>query len=113
MQGSIAVDEYCEYWKHNLASTREVSRSEWAGYWASLEGARIVDASDKANFDAVFTNTSRQKAHPRPGISCEYQRSLKDAKRLDSGDKFVNLVRGRVNELLKALRAPAIPVDAQ
>jgi hypothetical protein len=104
----LSVREYCNYWAHNMANTREVSRAEWEGYWATLEEAQIVEAADKAEFDSIFTNTSRQKAHPRPGIRCEYRWSLKDAKHLDAGNKFVKLVRDRVNELLNALGAPPI-----
>jgi len=105
---SLSVDEYCSYWERNMVGTREVNRTEWEDYWARLEGAKIVEAADKVEFDSVFTNTSRQKAHPRPGIRCEYRWPLKDIRHLDTGDRFVKVVRDGVNKLLVALRAPPI-----
>ncbi len=108
----LPVDQYCEYWVREMPRTREINRSDWEAYWKTLEAAKIVDPSEKAKFDAEFSNTQRQKAHPRPGLGCEYRWLLKEAKAIDDlGDKFIETVRGRVNQLLVALRAPQIGVE--
>jgi hypothetical protein len=108
MKTPVLVDDYCEYWLREMASTREVNRDEWEEYWSRLEAAQMVQAQDKTTFDAEFTQTKRQKAHPRPGLRCEYRWPLKEAKRLDDRNKFVGAVRDRVNQMLEALRAPPL-----
>jgi len=108
MTTTLSVDAYCEYWLREMVRTREVNRDEWEEYWSSLQAAQIVQARDKNTFDAEFTLTKRQKAHPRPGLRCEYRWPLKEAKRLDDRNKFTEAVRDRVNQMLEALRAPPI-----
>lgn len=54
----------------------------------------------------------RQKAHPRPGQFCEYRWSLSDATRMDERGLLVGEVRNRINQMLGALRAPALCVQA-
>ena len=109
MKTPLPVDQYCAYWVREMPRTKEMIRSDWESYWAGLEAAQIVSKADKAKFDAEFTHTQRQKAHPRPGLCCEYRWPLKLAKAIDdSENKFAEAVRGRVNQLLRALRAPEI-----
>ena len=105
----LPVREYCAYWANEIGATRELSRSEWETYWVQLESAHIVEAAEKYKFDKEFTSTKRQKAHPRPGISCEYKWPLADAQQLDAhGDDFVQEVRKRLNQMLIALNAPPV-----
>jgi len=109
MKTPLPVEQYCAYWVREMSRTREMNRSEWESYWATLAAAQIVEAAEKAKFDIEFTHTQRQKAHPRPGLCCEYRWPLNEAKLMDDvQDKFVESVRKRVNELLVALRAPPI-----
>ena len=105
----LSVEKYRDYWVNEIGATRELSRSEWEIYWAKLESAQVVEAAGKEEFDKEFTSTQRQKAHPRPGLSCEYKWPLADAQRLDAhGDDFVEEVRKRLNQMLIALNAPPV-----
>ena len=106
----LPVEKYCEYWINEIGSTNELSRVEWEQYWLRLEHAKIVEASAKEEFDKHFTNTLRQRAHPRPGLSCWYKWSLVEAQRLDAKGKFTEKVRERLNQILAALHAPLITV---
>ncbi len=104
----MPVEKYCSYWVKHIGDTREISRSEWERYWTKLEAAHIVEAAGKELFDAEFTKSQRQKAHPRPGLFCEYRWSLAEAQRLDSQKKFVEVVRAALNNMLTALNAPNV-----
>lgn len=108
MKTPLRVDDYCTYWINQIGTTRELARPEWESYWARLEAARIVEAAEKDAFDQEFTRSQRQKAHPRPGLFCEYRWPLAEARRLDAHDKLVETVRARVNQMLTALGAPGI-----
>ena len=108
-QTPLSVGKYCDYWVNEIGATGELSRSEWETYWAKLESAQIVKAGEKKGFDKEFTSTQRQKAHPRPGLSCEYTWPLSEAQQLDArGDDFVQEVQKRLNQALIALNAPPI-----
>ena len=87
-----------------------ISRPEWETYWAKLESAKIVEAAGKKAFDAEFTRSQRQKAHPRPGLFCEYMWPLAEAQRLDAHGKFLEKVRVRLNQMLAALNAPPVAI---
>ena len=104
----LPVEKYCEYWINEIGNTNELSRSEWEDYWVKLEHDKIVEANAKEAFVKHFTNTLRQRAHPRPGLSCWYKWSLAEAQRLDSKGKFVEKVRERLNQILSALNAPTV-----
>jgi hypothetical protein len=104
----LSVDDYCNYWLREIGTTREVPRSEWDAYWKHLESAEIVTSSERAAFDATFTQSQRKKATPRPGLRCEIAWPLADAERLDSRGALVSEVRSCLNQLLAALRAPLI-----
>ena len=104
----LQVEKYCDYWADEIGVTRELSRPEWETYWAELESAQIIEAVGKKAFDAEFTRSQRQKAHPRPGLFCEYMWQLAEAQRLDANGKFVEKVRVRLNQMLTALNAPPV-----
>jgi len=104
----LPVEKYCDYWVKEIGATRELSRPEWESYWAKLESAQIVAAAGKEEFDAKFTHSQRQKAHPRPGLFCEYRWKLAEARQLDAHGKFVGKVRERLNQMLTALHAPPV-----
>ena len=104
----LQVEKYCDYWVNEIGATRELSRPEWETYWAKLESAQIVEAAGKEAFDADFTDSQRQKAHPRPGLFREYRWKLAEAQRLDAHGKFVEKVRERLNQMLTALHAPPV-----
>jgi hypothetical protein len=104
----LQVEKYCDYWVNEIGATRELSRREWETYWAKLESAQIVAAAGKEEFDAKFTRSQRQKAHPRPGLYCEYKWPLAEAQRLDANGNFVEKIRERLNQMLKALHAPPV-----
>jgi hypothetical protein len=110
MRTPLSTDDYCTYWMSKIGSTRELTRSEWENYWATLIAARIVEAAEKDLFDQEFTGSQRQKAHPRPGLSCEFKWPIAEARRLDTQGKLIETVRARVNQLLTALGAPLIVV---
>jgi hypothetical protein len=73
-----------------------------------LEAARIVEPNDRLQFDLDFTASQRTKAHPRPGLACEFVWPLSEAQKLDQGGQFVEAVRAGLNQLLTALSAPSI-----
>lgn len=104
----LPVEQYCAYWINEIGVTRELGRPEWEAYWLKLQSAQIVEASGKADFDEQFTQSHRQKAHPRPGLFCEYSWPLAEAQRLDGQNKMVERVRERVNQMLVALHAPPV-----
>jgi hypothetical protein len=105
----IAVDKYCAYWLKAINETREVTRQDWDAYWAKLESDRIVEPAARTEFDAQFTRSQRQRAHPRPGIYCEYAWPLASAKQLDGRGKLAGEIRSRINQMLTALGAPLVP----
>lgn len=105
----LAVEEYCAYWVDRIGATRELGRQDWEQYWARLESDHIVEPSGKEMFDEEFTASQRQKAHPRPGLFCEYTWLLTEAMNLDARDKLIDNVRDRVNQMLIALYAPLVP----
>lgn len=107
----LPVNEYCAYWVNRIAETRELARSEWDSYWIRLAADRIVESSAKEAFDREFTATQRQKAHPRPGLFCEYSWPLFEATRLDDRGVLVTTVRDRINELLRALGSAELGVS--
>jgi hypothetical protein len=109
----LPVDAYCAYWVEHIADTRELPRSDWDSYWARLEADGIVEASGKEAFEREFTASNRQKAHPRPGLFCRFSWPLAEAARMDDRDLLVKAVRDRINELLRALRAPEVPAAAR
>lgn len=105
---ALPAADYCAYWLSEIGAAREISRAEWGAYLAKLEADRIVDVTGKDKFDAEFTRSQRQKAHPRPGLLCEYKWPLATAQRLDSQKRFVEEVRARLNGMLTALNAPTV-----
>ena len=108
----LPVEKYCAYWVNEIGATRELGRPEWETYWAKLEAAQIVEAAGKEAFDAEFARSQRQKAHPRPGLFCEYAWPLPEAQRLDAKGKFVEKVRARLNQMLTALHATPVTAHA-
>lgn len=104
----LPVKDYCAYWLKEIGTTREIARAEWEEYWATLEADKIVDTAGKDKFDTEFTRSKREKAHPRPGLLCEYKWPLAAAQRIDSQKRFVEDVRARLNSLLTALGAPTV-----
>jgi hypothetical protein len=103
-----AVEDYCAYWVEHIGGSRELARSEWDSYLATLQANRILDASGKEAFEQEFAGSQRQKASPRPGLFCEVTWPLAEAARLDARGAFVDAVRHRINEMLAALRAPLL-----
>lgn len=103
-----SVDDYVAYWLKNIGASRELARSEWDSYLASLQRSAILDASGKEAFEKEFLGSQRQKASPRPGLFCEFTWPLAEAARLDARSAFVDAVKGRINEMLNALRAPLL-----
>ncbi|MEQ1844679.1 MAG: hypothetical protein ABL983_03770 [Nitrospira sp.] len=106
----LQVEKYCDYWADEIGATRELGRREWETYWAKLESVQIVEAAGKKAFDSDFTGSQRQKAHPRPGLFCEYMWPLAEAQGFDAHGKFVEKVRMRLNQMLTALNAPPVAV---
>jgi hypothetical protein len=103
-----AVEDYCAYWVEHIGGSRELARSEWGSYLATLQANRILDASGKDAFEQEFAGSQRQKASPRPGLFCEVTWPLAEAARLDAQGAFVDAVTHRINEMLAALRAPLL-----
>lgn len=104
----LPVESYCDYWIREISATGELARGEWDSYWTALESGQIVEATGKDAFDAEFTRSKRNKAQPRPGLACEFSWELPKAKERDGHGKFVEDVRGRINQMLTALNAPAV-----
>lgn len=107
-KSALPVDAYCAYWLREIETTRGVPRSEWNSYWTHLESTGVVTATDRAAFDATFTQSQRKKATPRPGLRCEYAWPLTEAERLDARGTLASEVRSRLNQLLIALGAPLV-----
>lgn len=103
------VEQYCEYWIHEISSTNELGYKDWESYWRNLEAQQIVLPADKAEFDVNFTASKRTKATPRPGLVAEYGWFIAEATLMDSQGKFVNSVREKLNQMFGALNAPPIP----
>jgi hypothetical protein len=101
----LSVEKYCAYWINKIGATGELAPSEWDTYWTKLESDHIVTPAGKEEFDAKFTRSRRPKAHPRPGLFCEYKWPLAEATQLDARGKLVENVRERVNQMLTALHA--------
>ncbi|MBB1471650.1 hypothetical protein H5368_01245 [Luteimonas sp. MC1782] len=104
----LPADEYCAYWVERIAGTRELPRTDWDSYWTKLEADGIVEPTAKAAFDREFTASQRQKAHPRPGIFCEFSWPLPEAAQMDDRGTFTETIRARMNQLLGALGAPEV-----
>jgi len=104
----LELEPYCQYWIDHIATTRELERPEWPSILARLTADRILDASGQDVFDRQFTASQRQRAHPRPGLLCEYTWPLHEAVSLDDCGRFVEGVRTRIKEMLGALRAPPL-----
>jgi len=105
----LQTQDYCIYWVNEIRATRELSRAEWDSYWTKLESAGIVETAGRELFDEHFTASNRMKAHPRPGLFCQYAWNLADARISDESGKFVDEVRTRINQMLAALKAPLAP----
>lgn len=108
MRTPLSADDYCAYWIKQIGITRELVRAEWENYWGTLVAARIVEAAQKDLFDQEFTGSQRQKAHPRPGLSCEFKWPIAEARKLDNQGRLIETVRDVVNQMLTALNAPLI-----
>jgi hypothetical protein len=80
----IALEDYIALWTERIADTTNVPREEWAAYWAWLESVDIACPSDRREFDKHFTDTQRQSATPRPGLSLSRIWSLDEAEALDA-----------------------------
>lgn len=104
----LPVDAYCEYWINGISSTREVARPDWNSYWARLETDSIVDPLGREAFDQELVASQRQKTSPRPGLFCEYNWPLHEASEMDERGELVAAVRKRINQMLRALRAPEL-----
>ncbi len=102
------VEDYCTFWVNHIGETRELPRSDWETYWKRLSSARIVDPAGKLKFDTDFTASERMKAHPRPGLACEFAWPLLEAQKMDTKGIFIEAVRVRINQMLAALRAPTL-----
>jgi hypothetical protein len=113
MQTPCSTDEYCDYWVGRIDTAGQVGRVQWDAFWAELVANSILEPGARQQFDASFTNTGRQNAQPRPGISCVYSWTLAEAVALDARKDFVKGVRDNVNEILSALGAPRIGVQAR
>lgn len=110
MESPCSTEDYCNYWVGTIHTLRQVGHLQWDAFWAELVTNQIVEPADRLQFDATFTNTGRQNAQPRPGISCEYSWTLAKAVTLDTQRDLVESVRDQLNEILAALGAPPIGV---
>lgn len=104
----LAVEAYCDYWIREIPGTREVARPEWDSYLARLEADGIVDQAGRDAFEQELVASQRQKVSARPGLFCEYIWSLPEATDMDDRGELVGAVRDRINQMLKALRAPEL-----
>lgn len=104
----LAADAYCEYWINQIRDTREVARPEWDTYWSRLEADGIVERSGREAFEQELVASLRQRISARPGLACEYNWPLYEATRMDDRGELVGVVRDRINQMLRALRAPEL-----
>ena len=105
---TLSLAEYVSYWRDNIDSVVQIYRQDWDEYWEKLVKAKVVDQTERGNFDNDFTNTQRPTATPRPGLACVFSWSLDEAERLDSSGKFAIAVKERINQLLGALGEDAL-----
>ncbi len=91
------------YWKDSIDSAGQVPRKDWNDYWEKLVNEKIVDASEREEFDNGFTRTQRSAATPRPSLVCAFPWSLDEAEQVDSLGKLAMTVKDRLNQLLGAI----------
>lgn len=108
MESGLDVDAYCSYWIREIGGTGEVPRDQWDAYWSRLEADGVVTPSSRTIFDREFTDSRRNRVHPRPGIACEFRWTVACATDLDGRNALVANVRDRINQLLSALREPLV-----
>ena len=104
----LTVDAYCEYWIKEISNTREIARADWDSYWARLETDGIVDQSGREAFDQELVASLRLKVSARPGLACEFSWPLAETMEMDDRGELVGAVRDRINQMLRALRAPEL-----
>lgn len=94
------VADYVELWTGEIDSAGAVPRQDWDEYWAWLEKERIAIPQDRVEFDRHFTDTQRQTASPRPGLSLSRRWPLADAEALDAQGALHAEVREALNDAL-------------
>jgi hypothetical protein len=101
---TISLEQYMSYWKKNIGNTEQIARYGWDNFWDKLVEVGIANSADREKFDLDFTNTGRQLASPRPGLTCEFTWSLEEAERLDARPgQLAKSVRERINAMLDAI----------
>ncbi len=103
------VDEYVELWTQDIASAGAVARNDWDEYWAWLETELIAAPQDRPEFDRNFTNTQRQTASPRPGVSLSRRWPLAEAEALDARGALHAQVRDALDAALVTFGEPPLP----
>jgi hypothetical protein len=106
--GDIPVDDYVNYWREHIGSAAQIRRQDWTKYLAKLTKLRIATEADRQSFRRDFTDTKRNSATPRPGLSIARSWPLESAALLDDKNQFAPRVREALNAALGALGEPAI-----
>jgi hypothetical protein len=104
-----SVEKYIAHWSEQIENTKPLPRDKWDGFWRDLVRLRFASSDQKVGFTQSFTKTAREKATPRPGLSCFYSWSLADAKVLDDKHQFRTAVLEQLAIMLQALNEKPIP----
>lgn len=91
--GEIGADEYLDLWTDQVKQTEPLPREEWPKYFEWLKAKRIAVEDDRAEFDRIFTNTTRSRATPRPGVCVTRLWPIAEAEELDTRGELALRVR--------------------
>lgn len=75
----LDVRDYTDYWRGRIHTLANFSRDEWERELQRLVQARVFAPDDLDQFARDFTDTNRQEASPRPGLSLTRQWPLEKA----------------------------------
>jgi hypothetical protein len=96
---SLSTEDYVQYWVDRIDGAGAVPRDEWERELGRLIDDGVFSSTDRAQFDADFTNTNRQSAVPRPSLEVARTWPIAEAERRD----FPETLRVSLAEALSAL----------
>lgn len=102
MKATASIEAYVDYWKTEISETGQLERQEWPRFLSELLRLGFASPGDEAAFVAAFTETSRQRASPRPAIAAYKQLRTPLGQVAALGEE----VAGELRQALTALREP-------
>jgi hypothetical protein len=98
-RSSVSTEDYARYWVDRIEEIGAVDREDWERELQRLIDDGIFSPSDRAQFQADFTQTKRDYAVPRPTLKVERLWSSGEAQRSD----FPDQLRAALLEALTAM----------